>query len=118
MFCRVASCRSGGWTVAEQSQDQGTQKRRQPAPQEGEVVADRRQDGIDAVALTTFQMIAAHAVLGFQMPDHRLDRRASLHLALEGCRGPAHLARDPDLETVRVIVPAIALVDMRALDRT
>src|SRR5215211_6165521 len=109
MFCRVASCMLGRWTVAEQSQDQGTQKRRQPPQQEGEVVADGRQDGIDAVTLTTFQMIAPHVVLGFHMPDHRLDRRASLHLALEGCRGPAHLARDPDLEAVRVVMPAIAL---------
>src|SRR5919202_1617897 len=62
-------------------------------------------------------MIAAHVVLGCLMPDHRFDRRASLHLAFEGCRGPAHLARDPDLEAVRAVVAAIALVDMGALDR-
>src|SRR5215211_1510577 len=109
MFCRVTSCAARQWTVADGHQDESTQKPGQPPQQEGEVVSDRRQDGIDAVALTTFQMIAAHVVLGFQMPDHRLDRRTTLHLALEGCRGPAHLARDPDLEAVRVVMPAIAL---------
>src|SRR5215210_6248207 len=100
MFCRVASCMLGRWTVAEQSQDQGTQKRRQPPQQEGEVVADGRQDGIDAVTLTTFQMIAPHVVLGFHMPDHRLDRRASLHLALEGCRGNSVWPNVPETTSI------------------
>ena len=74
------------------------------------------QNGVDAVAVTAFQIIAAHAVLGLQMSDDRLDRRSPLHLTFESGCGPAHLARDPDLEAVRVIVPAVALVDIGASD--
>src|SRR5918995_4005472 len=61
-------------------------------------------------------MIAPHPVFGFQVADHRFYRCPPLHLALESRCGPAYLARDPDLEAVWVIVPAITLVDMRALD--
>jgi hypothetical protein len=41
---------------------------------------------------------------------------AALHLAFDGGGGAADLAGDPDPELVRVIVPAIALIDVAAFD--
>ena len=97
-----------------ESSDEGTQNRRQPAQEEMEVVAGGGEDGIDAVAVWSFEVIAAHAVLGLEMADDGLDGGASLHLAADGGGDAADLAGDPDPELVWVVVAAIALVDMDA----
>jgi hypothetical protein len=48
------------------------------------------------------------------MADDGLDGGATLHLAADGGGDPGDLAGDPDPELTRVIVAAIALVDMDA----
>jgi hypothetical protein len=53
-------------------------------------------------------------VLGLEMADDRLDGGSSTHLAADGGGDGAHLAADPDAEFVRMVVAAIALVDMDA----
>jgi hypothetical protein len=47
-------------------------------------------------------VVAAHAVFGLKVTDHRLDRGAALHLAAEGLGDAPDLAGDPDPEAVRV----------------
>src|ERR1051325_7227316 len=90
------------------------QKRLQPAQEQAEVVAGGGEDGVDAIAVAALQVVAAHAVLALDVADHRLDAGAALHLAADGLGDPAHLAADPDAEAVRVVVTAIALVDVDA----
>ena len=48
------------------------------------------------------------------MADDGLDGGAALHLAPDGGGDAADLAADPDPELVRMVVAAIALVDMDA----
>src|SRR5258708_7100912 len=83
----------------------------EPAQEEAEVVAGGGEDGVDAVAVATLEMVAAHAVLGLEMTDDRLDRGSALHLAADGFGDVADLAADPNPELVRMIVAAIALMD-------
>ena len=87
---------------------------RQPAQEEAEVVAGGGEHGIDAIAVAPFEIIAAHAVLGLDVADDRLDRGAPLHLAADRGGDAPDLAGDPDAELLLVIVAAIALVDMDA----
>ena len=89
------------------------QKPLEPAQEESKVVAGGGEHGIDAVAVTTFQIIAAHTVLGFGVTDDRLDRGAALHLAADRFCDATDLTADPHPELLRVIV-AISLVDMNA----
>jgi len=55
-------------------------------------------------------------VFGLDVADHWLDGGPASHLATDRLGHPAHLARDPDPEFVRVVVAAIPLVDMDAPD--
>src|SRR5260221_8500380 len=87
----------------------------EPAQEEAEVVAGGGEDGVDAVAVATLEMVAAHAVLGLEMTDDRLDRGSALHLAADGFGDVADLAADPNPELVRMIVAAIALMDAAGL---
>jgi hypothetical protein len=48
-----------------------------------EVVADGGEHGVDGVAGAVSEMIAAHAVLGLEMSDHRLDGGTSPELAFD-----------------------------------
>ena len=59
-------------------------------------------------------MVAAHAVLGLQVADDRFNGGAALHLAADRGGDPASLAGDPNPELPRVVMAAIALVDMDA----
>ena len=59
----------------EERLEEGAQKPPQPAQQEGEVVAGGGQHGVGTIAVAAFEVIAAHAVLGFEMADDRLDPR-------------------------------------------
>jgi hypothetical protein len=96
----------------EQYRDQDTQKLCQPAQEEAEVVTGGGEDGIDAVALTALEIVAVHAVFGFEMADDRLDCGSAFHLAAGGSGDAPHLVADPDPELVRMVVAALALVDM------
>src|SRR5260221_13315031 len=89
----------------------------EPAQEEAEVVAGGGEDGVDAVAVATLEMVAAHAVLGLEMTDDRLDRGSALHLAADGFGDVADLAADPNPELVRMIVAAIALMDAAGVGR-
>jgi hypothetical protein len=74
------------------------------------------EDGVDAVAVLALEVVAVHPMAGLEVADHRLDRAAALHLAFDCDGGPPDLTADPDAEAVRVVVVAIALVDMDAPD--
>src|SRR5205814_2287664 len=90
------------------------QKPSEPAQEEAKVVAGGGEHSIDAVAVASLQIIAAHAVLGLGMADDRFDGGAAPHLATDRFRDPAHLAADPHPELLFVIVTAVPLVDMDA----
>src|SRR5204862_682371 len=98
----------------EERLQQGAQKPSEPAQEEAKVVAGGGEHSIDAVAVASLQIIAAHAVLGLGMADDRFDGGAAPHLATDRFRDPAHLAADPHPELLFVIVTAVPLVDMDA----
>src|SRR5579864_297865 len=83
---------------ADEHLDPGTQKPFEPSQEQAEVVAGGGEDGVAAVSVASFEMIAVHAVLGFEVADRRLDGGAALHLAADGGGGAAHPAADPDAE--------------------
>ena len=74
-----------------------------------EVEADGGQDGVDAVSRAVMQVIAAHAVLVFDMADNRFDRCPAFHLAFHRRGDAVLLPCDPDLELVLVTMPLVAL---------
>src|SRR6476620_11218357 len=78
--------------------------------EQAEVLADRGEDGVDAVADAAFEIVAVHAVLGLDVADDGLDSRTTLHLAPDGSRDAADLPRDPDPEPVREGVAAVPCV--------
>src|SRR2546423_15335115 len=98
----------------EERLQQGAKKPSEPAQEEAKVVAGGGEHSIDAVAVASLEIIAAHAVLGLGMADDRFDGGAAPHLATDRFRDPAHLAADPHPELLFVIVTAVPLVDMDA----
>lgn len=74
------------------------------------------EDGVGVIAVASLEIVAVHAVLGLDMADDGFDGGAALHLAFDGRGCAAHLAGDPDPEFVRMVVAAIAAVDMAAFD--
>jgi hypothetical protein len=94
------------------------QQKPQPVEQEAEVVADGREHGVDGIAGTVSEMVAAHAVLGLEMTDHRLDGSAPFHVALDLRGDAALLTGGVDLELVigRRIVSAVSGIGDGALD--
>jgi hypothetical protein len=62
-----------GLDVEDEHRDEGTPKRGEPAEEQGEVVAGGGEDGVDAVAFASFEIISVHAVLGLDMADDGLD---------------------------------------------
>ncbi len=54
-------------------QQQGTQKLLEPAAEQAEVVGGGGEHGIGTVAVAAFEMVAAQAVIVFEMADDRLD---------------------------------------------
>ena len=80
-----------------------------------EVVSDSGEDGIDAVALASLEIISIHPMLGLQMADNGLDSGSSLHFTFDGSGCAADLASDPDAVLVGMIVAAIALIDVDTL---
>ena len=63
--------------------DQGMQKRLQPSQEEAEFVPGGGEDGVDAVAVASLEVVAAQAVLGLEMADDWLDGSAALHFAAD-----------------------------------
>ena len=70
--------------------EEGRQKR-QPSDQEPAVVADGGEHGVDRIPGARGERVAAHAGLGLEVPDHRLNRGAAPEGALEGGGEPALL---------------------------
>jgi hypothetical protein len=110
------SAQSRGGVVAgcaddapDDEQQQGAQKLLDPAQEQAEVVTGSGEHG---VALTALEIIAVHTVTVLEMTDHRLDGRASAHLAADRLRDAAHLTRDPNAKAVWMVVAAVALVDV------
>ena len=98
-----------GWCWGgEQHPQQGAQKPLEPAQEQTEVVAGSGEHGVDPVAVAPFEVIAAHPVLGLDVPNDRLDGGATPHLAADRSGDAAHLAADPDAELLCVIVAAVA----------
>jgi hypothetical protein len=86
------------------------------ADEAAEVGAGGGEDGVGCVAATEPGIIAAHAVLGFEMADDGLDGRPAAQFTFDLGRHPSLLAGDEDPELVigRRIVAAISLVGEEA----
>ena len=95
--------------VRASSPDKGTQELGQPAQEQAEVVAGSGEHGVDAIALGALEIVTAHAVLGLEMADDRLDGGSAAHLAPDRGSDPADLPGDPDPELVGMIVAAYPL---------
>jgi hypothetical protein len=59
-------------------------------------------------------MVPARPVVVLEMATHGFESGATPHLAPDGLGDAADLAADPDLETVGIVVAAIALVAVDA----
>ena len=96
----------------EQRSNERPPKPLEPAQEQTEVVAGAGEPSVDAIAVASAEVIAAHLVLGRHMPNDLLDGGAAVHLASDGRSNPANLAADPDAEPLCVVVAAIAFVDI------
>src|ERR1700739_4744506 len=97
---------------AEEGDQETEQQKPQPAEEEAEGVAGCGETRVDGIALAVPEIVAAHAVLGFEMADDRFDGGTPAHLALDlWCHAP-FLPGDEDPEFVigRRVVAAVALV--------
>src|SRR3546814_17052945 len=99
----------GSSELTECGQDIGA-KKREPAEEQAEVVADGGEDGIDGIAGGMGEVIAIHPVVGFEMTDDGLDGGSSVELALDGLGDASLLSCCVDLELVAIggVVIAIA----------
>jgi hypothetical protein len=90
----------------------GAQKDRQPGEQSPEVVAGGGEDGVGGVAGPVSEVVAAHPVLGFEMADAGLDRRAAAQVPFDRFGDAPFLAGDKDPEPVlgRSIVAAATML--------
>lgn len=65
------------------------QQEAEPPNEAAEVVADGGEDGVGGVTVAVPEIVPAHAMLGLEMADDRLDGGASAQLALElRCQPP------------------------------
>src|SRR5579872_22419 len=76
------------------------QQKPQPPEQEAEVVSDGGEHGVDGIAAGMGEIIAAHAVILFEVPDDGLDGRAPSHVTFDLRGHAALLAGGVDFELV------------------
>src|SRR6266567_613700 len=107
----------GGQEGVPKGQREDAQKLLEPAKEQAEVVAGSGEHGVDAVAIAALEIVATHAVIALQVANDGFDGGATAHLAANGLGDTPDLAGDPDLEPVRMVVAAIALVAVDAADR-
>src|SRR2546429_6570165 len=107
----------GGQEGVPKDQREDAQKLLEPAQEQAEVVAGSGEHGVDAIAIAAGEIVAAHAVIVLEVADDGFDGGAPAHLAADGLGDTPNLAADPDLEPVRIVVAAIALVAVDAADR-
>src|SRR5258708_38796701 len=81
----------------ERGQDYGHQES-QPFEQAAEVVASGGEDGVSGVAMSSGEVVSAHAMLGLDVSDDRFDRGAAPPVAFDGPGEPPSLAGAMDLE--------------------
>ena len=83
-----------------------------------EVITDGGEHGVDGIAGAVSEMIAAHAVLGLEMADHRFDGGAPLEFAFDLGRDAALLTcgKNPKLIIGRRVVAAIASIGDGAIE--
>ena len=79
------------------------QQNPEPSDQAAEVVAGGGEDGVGNVAPTVPEIVAAHAVLGFEMTDDGLDGRPAAQFALDSGCHPSLLAGDEDCDAERIV---------------
>jgi len=65
-----------------------SQQQAEPANEASEVIADGGKDGIGGIALAVPEVIPAHAMLGLEVADDRLDSGTPSQLALDLRRHP------------------------------
>ena len=89
-----------------------------PPDEAAEVIAGGGEDGVGSVALSEPEIIAAHAVLGLEMADDRLNGGPAAQFALDLGRHTSLLAGDEDPELVigGRIVAAVSFVGEDARD--
>ena len=87
---KIADFRRRRPGMVDRADQESEQQKPEPAEEEAEVVAGRGENGVDGVALAVPEIVAAHAVLGFEMTDDGLDGGSPAHLALDlGRHAPA-----------------------------
>ena len=114
MFPSVILSEAGRQDGASKDQQQGAQKAPEPGQEQAEVVAGSGENRVDAVAVAALEIVATHTVIFLEMADDGLDGSSAPHLAANGFGDTPDLAGDPDLEPVRIVVTAIALVAVDA----
>jgi hypothetical protein len=89
------------------------QQEADPSDEATEVVAGGSEDGVIGVAVTVPEIVATHAMLGFEMADNGLNSGSAVQFSLDPRRHPSLLAGDEDPELVigRRVVATVALVD-------
>jgi hypothetical protein len=94
------------------------QQKPQPSDEAAEVVAGGGEHGVDGITARVGEIVAAQAVILFEMPDHRLDGGAALELALDLRSDATLLASGIDPEPVlgRGVVAAIAGISDDAVE--
>jgi hypothetical protein len=105
-----------GLKRCEDREEDLAQQSPEPADQTAEVVADGSHDGVGGVTAAVPEIVAVHAVLGFEMADHRLDGGPAAQPAFDPGRHAPFLAGDEDPELVirRRVVAAVSLVSEKA----
>src|SRR5436189_1937006 len=112
---------SSGWVdhrLGDESAEDLAQQKPEPSDQTAEVVAGGGEDGVVGITAPEPEIVAAHAVLGFEMADDGLHGGPAVQFALDLWRPPSFLAgeEDPELVIGRRIVAALALVREDARD--
>jgi hypothetical protein len=75
------------------------QQKAEPTDKAAEVVAGGGEDGVGGVPLAEPEIVAAHAVLGLEMADDRLDGGSAAQFALEPGRRPRFW---PEMKTLNL----------------
>src|SRR6266576_4094356 len=112
---------SSGWVdhrLGDESAEDLAQQKPEPSDQAAEVVAGGGEDSVGGITVSEAEIVAAHAVLGFEMADDGLDGGPAAQFALDLRRYASLLAgeEDPELVVGRRIVAAISLVGEDARD--
>jgi hypothetical protein len=110
----VAGCLESDDGGQDQHRQNETQKPPQPAQEKAEVVPGAAEDGIDPIAVASFEEVPSQQSIVLHMTDDRLDGASAPQLPSDG-GGRRFVAGAPDLEALEA-VSLIPLVDVNALN--